>query len=170
MAERINWCKLRAENSANFWRGGWQLQASFSQAFLLQFWKSQCLSDSKYPEFFKTPPAFAFWMSLKVVMAVFPQNTIFFWTPCRYIKMFAIEAELNESSQNYCYFHCYCHQWQDIKIKTINTAEWGWVDFRAVNHLDIYQLRLRVAKIDLVTETVLPWLVEWTLVSSSSLV
>merc|ERR1711884_741078 len=28
-------------------------------------------------EIFKTPPDFAFWMSLKVVMAVFPQNTIF---------------------------------------------------------------------------------------------
>ena len=40
MAERINQCKLRAENSADFWRGGWQLQASFSQSFLLQFWKS----------------------------------------------------------------------------------------------------------------------------------
>ena len=61
-----------------------------------------------------------------------------FWDT-RYIKMFAIEAELNESSQNYCY----CHQWQENK--TINTAEWGWVDFRAVNNLDIYQLRLRAA-------------------------
>ena len=54
-----------AVNSADFWRGGWQLQASFSQSFLLQFWKSQCPSSSKYPEFSKTPPTFAFWMSLK---------------------------------------------------------------------------------------------------------
>ena len=61
--------------------GGWQLQASFSQSFLLQFWKSQCPSGSKYPEFSKTPPAFAFWMSLKVVMAVSPLNTIFLGHP-----------------------------------------------------------------------------------------
>ena len=75
-------CILRAENSDHFWRGGWQLYASFSQSFLLQFWKSQCSSGSKYPEFSKTPPAFAFWMILKVVMAVFPRNDIFFGTPC----------------------------------------------------------------------------------------
>ena len=37
-----NECIMWAVNSADFWRGGWQLQASFSQAFLLQFWKSQC--------------------------------------------------------------------------------------------------------------------------------
>ena len=31
-----------------------------------------------YPEFSKTPPTFAFWRSLKVVMAVFPQsNTLY---------------------------------------------------------------------------------------------
>ena len=75
-------CIMWAVNSADFWRGGWQLQASFSQSFLLQFWKSQCPSGSKYPEFSKTPPAFAFWMSLKVVMAIFPRNDIFFETPC----------------------------------------------------------------------------------------
>ena len=57
--------------------GGWQLKASFSQSFLLQFWKSQCPFCSKYPEFSKTPPTFAFWMSLKVVMAVFSLNDIF---------------------------------------------------------------------------------------------
>ena len=34
-------------------------------------------NGQKYPEFFKTPPTFAFWMSLKVVMAVFPLNDIF---------------------------------------------------------------------------------------------
>ena len=66
----------------SFLEGGWQLQASFSQSFLLQFWKSQCPSGSKYPEFSKTPPAFAFWMSLKVVVAIFPRNDIFFGTPC----------------------------------------------------------------------------------------
>ena len=32
-------------------------------------------------EFSKTPPTFAFWMSLKVVMAVFPQNDIFLGHP-----------------------------------------------------------------------------------------
>merc|ERR1711949_97640 len=37
---------------------------------------------SKYPEFSKTPPTFAFWMSLTVVMAVFPLNDIFFETLC----------------------------------------------------------------------------------------
>ena len=68
MAERFNRCILRAENSAHFWREGWQLQGSFTQSFLLQFWKSQCPSGSKYSEFSKTPPAFAFWMRLKVVM------------------------------------------------------------------------------------------------------
>ena len=64
-----------------FLKGGWQLQTSFSQSFLLQFRKSQCPSGSKYPEFSKTPPAFAFWLSLKVVMAVFPLNTIFLGHP-----------------------------------------------------------------------------------------
>ena len=65
-----------------FLEGGWQLQASFSQSILLQFWKSQCPSGSKYPEFSKTPPTFVFWMILKVVMAIFPRNDIFFGTPC----------------------------------------------------------------------------------------
>ena len=46
-----NECIMWAVNSADFWRGGWQLQASFSQSFLLQFWKFQCQSGSKYPEF-----------------------------------------------------------------------------------------------------------------------
>ena len=36
---------------------------------------------SKYSEFSKTPPTFAFWISLKVVMAVFPQKDIFFRHP-----------------------------------------------------------------------------------------
>ena len=80
-------CIMWAVNSADFWRGGWQLQASFSQSILLQFWKSQCPSGSKYPEFSKTPPAFAFWMSLRVVMAIFPRNDIFFETPCRYVDV-----------------------------------------------------------------------------------
>ena len=35
-------------------------------SFLLQYWK------------------FAFWMSLRVVMAIFPRNDIFFGTPCTY--------------------------------------------------------------------------------------
>ena len=74
-------CIMWAVNSADFWRGGWQLQASFSQSFLLQFWKSQCPFCSKYPEFFKTPPSFAFWMSLKVVMAIFPHEDIFLRHP-----------------------------------------------------------------------------------------
>ena len=78
-------CILRAENSDHFWRGGWQLYASFSQSFLLQFWKSQCPFGSKYPEFSKTPPTFAFWMSLRVVMAIFPLNDIFFGTLCIHI-------------------------------------------------------------------------------------
>ena len=47
MAERINQCILRAVNSAYSFRGGWQLYASFSQSFLLQFWKSQCPSVYK---------------------------------------------------------------------------------------------------------------------------
>ena len=82
-----NECIMWAVNSADFWRGGWQLQASFSQSILLQFWKSQCPSGSKYPEFSKTPPAFAFWMSLKVVVAIFPRNDIFFGTLCRYLDI-----------------------------------------------------------------------------------
>ena len=41
-------------------------------------------NSSKYPEFSKTPSTFVFWMILKVVMAVFPRNDIFFGTPCRY--------------------------------------------------------------------------------------
>ena len=86
MAERFNRCILRAENSAHFWREGWQLQGSFTQSFLLQFWKSQCPSGSKYSEFSKTPPAFAFWMSLKVVVAIFPRNDIFFWDTL-YLKL-----------------------------------------------------------------------------------
>ena len=63
-------------------QGDFQLLASFSQSFLLKFWKSQYPWCSKYPEFSKTPPTFAFWMSLKVVMAVFPLNDIFFGTRC----------------------------------------------------------------------------------------
>ena len=80
-------CIMWAVNSADFWRGGWQLQASFSQSFLLQFSvnSSQCPSRSKYPEFSKTPPALAFWMSLKVVIPVFPQNTIFLRHPVYYL-------------------------------------------------------------------------------------
>ena len=50
-----------------------QLRASFSQSILLQFWKSQCPSGSKYPELSKTPPTFAFWIILRVVMVVFPK-------------------------------------------------------------------------------------------------
>ena len=76
--------------SNEFWpflEGGLEtLYASFSQSFLLQFWKSQCPFGSKYPEFSNTPPTFAFWMSLRVVMAIFRRNDIFFETPCIYIK------------------------------------------------------------------------------------
>ena len=75
-------CILWAVNSDHFWRGGWQLYASFSQSFFHQFWKSQCSFGSKYPEFSNTPPTFAFWMSLRVVMAIFPRNDIFFGTLC----------------------------------------------------------------------------------------
>ena len=39
------------------------------------------LKISKYPEFSETPPTFAFWMSLKVVVAVFSQNNIFLGHP-----------------------------------------------------------------------------------------
>ena len=85
MQRIINWLHNVRSQFCRFLKGGWQLQASFSQSFLLQFWKSQCPSGSKYPEFFKTPPTFAFWMILKVIMAVFPLNTIFFETPCTYL-------------------------------------------------------------------------------------
>ena len=81
MAMRINECVLWAENSDHFWRGGWQLYASFSQSFFHQFWKSQCSYGSKYPEFSNTPPTFALWMSLRVVMAIFPRNDIFLGHP-----------------------------------------------------------------------------------------
>ena len=65
-----------------FFEGGLAtLGLTFSVIFL-QFWKSQCPSGSKYHEFSKTPPPFAFWISLKVVMAVFPRNDIFFETLC----------------------------------------------------------------------------------------
>ena len=84
MAKRINESVLWNKNSDHFWKGGWQLYASFSQSFFLQFLKSQCPFGSKYPEFSKTPPTFAFWMSLRVVMAIFPRNDIFFGTPCSY--------------------------------------------------------------------------------------
>ena len=95
MQRDIKSCILWAVNSAHFWRGGWQLYASFSQSFLLQFWKSQCPSGSKYPEFSNTPPTFAFWMSLRVVMAIFPRNDIFFGTPCTYYDKFPIEGPVS---------------------------------------------------------------------------
>ena len=94
MQRDIKSCILWAVNSAHFWRGGWQLYASFSQSFLLQFWKSQCSSGSKYPEFFKTPQTLEFWMILKVVMAVFPRNDIFFGTPCRSRQQFQSNKRL----------------------------------------------------------------------------
>ena len=64
-----------------FKEGGWQLEASFSQSFLLQFLKSQCQCCSKYPEYSKKT-TFAFWMSLEVDMDIFPINDILFETPC----------------------------------------------------------------------------------------
>ena len=81
MAKRINESVLWNKNSDHFWKGGWQLYASFSQSFFLQFLKSQCPFGSKYPEFSKTPPTFAFWMSLRVVMAIFPRKGIFLRHP-----------------------------------------------------------------------------------------
>ena len=57
-------CIVRRDvNSTHFSRGGWQLEPSFSQSFLPQ---SQWPYCSKYTEFSKTPPTFAFWMYLKV--------------------------------------------------------------------------------------------------------
>ena len=41
----------------------WQLWPWLSQLFLNRFSKFLCLSCSKFPEFFKTPPTFAFWMN-----------------------------------------------------------------------------------------------------------
>ena len=64
------------------WLRKWSLKS-----FLLQFWKSQCPFRSKYPEFFKTPQTFAFLMSLKEVMVVFPQNNIFLGHPVHWIIM-----------------------------------------------------------------------------------
>ena len=40
-----------------------QLWPQLSQLFLNRFSKFLCLSCSKFPEFFKTPPTFAFWMN-----------------------------------------------------------------------------------------------------------
>ena len=44
------------------------------------------MTEKMKPEFSKTPPAFAFWMSLKVVMAIFPRNDIFFWDTLYVLK------------------------------------------------------------------------------------
>ena len=55
--------------------------STFSQSFLIQFWKSQCPSYNKCPEFSKTPPTSEFWMILKVVMAIFPRKDIFLGHP-----------------------------------------------------------------------------------------
>ena len=110
-----NECIMWAVNSADFRRGGWQLQTSFSQSFLLQFWKSQCPSSSKYPEFSKTPPTFAFWMILKVIMAVFPLNTIFFETPCSRNKIIR-PGILNRSWEP-----LYCQ----LRLRTA-TEWWHW--------------------------------------------
>ena len=55
-------------------------------SLFFQFRKSQCPSGSKYPEFSNTPPTFAFWMSLRVVMAIFPINYIFLGTHCSFSK------------------------------------------------------------------------------------
>ena len=42
MQRIINGVHNVSSEFCRFLEGGWQLQASFSQAFLLQFWKSQC--------------------------------------------------------------------------------------------------------------------------------
>ena len=53
--------------------------------FLSQKKKNQCPFFSNYSEFSKTPPTIGFWMSLKVVMAVFQQKDIFLGHPVSFI-------------------------------------------------------------------------------------
>ena len=70
-----------------FLEGGWQLEASFSQSFLLQFWKCQCPSCSKHPEFSKTAPTCPFLKDLNLVKAIFPLITFFLVHPVNKVWM-----------------------------------------------------------------------------------
>ena len=125
MAKRINESVLWNKNSDHFWKGGWQLYASFSQSFFLQFLKSQCPFGSKYPEFSKTPPTFAFWMSLRVVMAIFPRNDIFFGTLCRISRQF--ETKRKCRSNFYTFFliclYCLLSDLQEFKLMCKNLSQ-----------------------------------------------
>ena len=68
---------------------GWQLEASFSQSFFLQFLKSQCPIGSKYPEFSKTPPTFPFLINLKLVIPIFFSIPLF-WSALYLLANFRI--------------------------------------------------------------------------------
>ena len=59
----------------------WKIQDICYQMGTEIFKIEEEMTEKMKPEFSKTPPAFAFWMSLKVVMAVFPLNTIFLGHP-----------------------------------------------------------------------------------------
>ena len=75
------------------------------------FWKIQDICYDMGTEIFKIeeemtekmkPKVFAFWMSLKVVMAVFPQNTIFFETPCIFFSFSLTLYSKKEQGKRHC--------------------------------------------------------------------
>ena len=70
-----------AVNSADFWRGVGNLMLHFLSNFFFNFENLCAHLVANNLNFPIHPPTFAFWMSLRVAMALFPRNDIFFRHP-----------------------------------------------------------------------------------------
>ena len=80
------------EKAAEHQRSAYLLSSEFHSTFRglissssLNISVPNCPSCNKYPEFYKTPPTFAFCMILKVVMAIFPKKDMFLGHSALYI-------------------------------------------------------------------------------------